>query len=477
MKAFFFLSSAIVSALLNGCALTRLTDPYAPIMPEGVTARRDTVFSGVDRVTGRGAPDSLTLDECIAATLADNPDLRAARAQRDAAGARVRQARSALLPSVHLQSGYEQYSDPQRILPPHGGGDPGVFGDRLGRAEAVVSLPLFTGGRAINGVRAAAHAREAQHLQTGRLRDEMVFAVTRLYHTIRGMDKRAQAVGQSIEAMEARRRRVAAMLEAKKAARVDLLRTDVRVAELHRRLLVVRNEWAALRTRLGSLMATDIADRPLASFPEVDSSVRNLDRDTLFARALHNRGDYLAARQQLQAQARRVDIARGVFVPVLAAKAGYGIRSDLSGDYEPGGSAGVTLSIPLFEGGRNAAKIAEERALLAARQSSMEALRLRIESEIETAMLDIASAREQVESAHTAIEAAKEGLRIENVKYEQGKGTISEVLDAQAELLAAQSDREKAATAVIIALAQVHFVTGGAVPLRSADYSHEALTR
>ena len=46
-------------------------------------------------------------------------------------------------------------------------------------------------------------------------------------------------------------------------------------------------------------------------------------------------------------------------MPSLSAKAGYGIRSDFAGEYEWEGLAGVTLSIPLFEGGRNAAKVDE----------------------------------------------------------------------------------------------------------------------
>lgn len=460
MKTFFALCCAAVCTLLNGCALLRPTDPYARVEISGI-ATKDTENGQGTTPVGKVAGDSLTLDEGISATRAGNPDLHAARAETDAAAARVRQARSALLPSLGVHAGYEHYSDPQRILPPHGGGDPGVFADRLGRAEAVVSLPLFTGGRSLNGMRVAVHAREAQQLRSERLDEELVFTVSLLYHTIHGLDKRVQAFEQSIEAMQAQRRRVAAMLEAKKAARVDVLRTDVRVAQLHRQLLAVRNERAALRTRLASLMAADIAGRPLAPFSAVDSTPPNIDRDTLLVQALRNRGDFLAAREQLEAQARRVDIARGAFVPALSAKAGYGVRSDLSGDYEPGGSVGVTLSIPLFEGGRNGAKVAEERALLSARQSRMESLRLRIDAEIESALHDIASARRQLASARTAIEAAREGLRIEKIKYEQGKGTISEVLDAQAELLVAQTDRDEAGAALLIALARLHFVTGG----------------
>ena len=49
------------------------------------------------------------------------------------------------------------------------------------------------------------------------------------------------------------------------------------------------------------------------------------------------------------------------------------------------------------------------------------------------------SSQERVQVTERSIEQAKESLRIEREKYDLGKGSITDVLDAQSALLDAQS--------------------------------------
>ncbi len=461
MKRSQSVSSTLLILLVCGCPLLWPTDTCAQPLAAGQSTEQAANLTNTSYGVTQRHADSLTLDECIAAALKNNPDLQAAADELHAAHARYKQARSKLLPSVRIESGYERYSDKQRILQPHGTGESGVFSDQLGRADAVLAMPLFSGRRALNGMRAASHTHKAQEHHTQRQRDELTFAVSRLFYTILNLEKQTLSIQQSIEAMESHQQRVTAMIEAKKAAQVDLLRTNVRLANVRQQMLVVRNQLAAHRTQLAAAMVVDIGAQPLVTHVLADTSGASSIPDSLYEHALRTRTDYLAAQELLEAQARRVDIARGAFAPSISAKAGYGIRTDMAGEYEPGGTAGLSLSLPLFEGGRNAAGLQEERAILEAQKNRMHALRLRIATEIETVVLDISAARERIEIARMGIEAAKEGLRIEKIKYEQGKGTISEMLDAQAELLEAETNHDQAYGALLIACAQLQLASGG----------------
>ncbi len=447
--------------LACGCPLLWPTDTCAQPLAAGQSTKQAAHLTDTSYGVTQRHADSLSLDECIAAALKNNPDVRAAADELHAAHARYKQARAKLLPSVRIESGYERYGNNRRVLQPRETGEAGVFSDQLGRADAVLAMPLFSGGRAFNGMRAASHAHKAQEYHAQRQRNELTFAVSRLFYTICNLEKRTLSIQQSIEAMESHQQRVRAMIEAKKAAQVDLLRTNVRLADVRQQMLVVRNQLATHRTQLAAAMVVDIGARPLATHVPADTPDARSIPDSLYEHALGARADYLAADELLEAQARRVDIARGAFAPSISAQAGYGIRTDMAGEYEPGGSAGLSLSVPLFEGGRNGAGLQEKRAMLDAQQNRMHALRLRIATEIETVVLNINAARERIEIARMGIEAAKEGLRIEKIKYEQGKGTISEVLDAQAELLEAQTNYDEAYGALLIACAQLQLATGG----------------
>ncbi|HLV31299.1 MAG TPA: TolC family protein [Chitinispirillaceae bacterium] len=415
---------------------------------------------GKKNFSGQNNTDSLTLDECITAALENNPDIQAAVNELQAAHARYQGARSAILPSIHFGSAYEYYSNEQRVLQPHGTGEQGIFSNQLARADAVLTIPVFNGKRSINNMHAFSHSRKAQEYQTQRHKNILAFSVSRIFHTIINLENRLVSLQKSIEAMESHHKRISSMIEAKKAASLDLLRTNVRLASLHQQKLVADNEISAFRSQLSAIMTENISLRPLTIPVPADLKTTIAPVDSLYEQALCCRADYLAMQEMLEAQMRRVDFARGALAPSISLKGGYGIRTDVSGKNELAATAALSLSLPLFEGGRNTAKINEEKALLEAQQNRVNSLSLQIFSEIETALLDIHAAKERISIAQTGIDAAREGLRIENVKYEQGKGTISNVLDAQAELLEAETNQYEASSALMIAYARLKLVSG-----------------
>lgn len=98
----------------------------------------------------------------------------------------------------------------------------------------------------------------------------------------------------------------------------------------------------------------------------------------------------------------------------------------------------VRVDVPIFEGGRIHAQIAKERSLLKAAQKRLRKLELQIRLEVETAVLNVNSARKRIDIAQKSIAEAEESLRIERQKYDCGRGAIVDVLDAQAALLNAK---------------------------------------
>jgi outer membrane protein len=87
-------------------------------------------------------------------------------------------------------------------------------------------------------------------------------------------------------------------------------------------------------------------------------------------------------------------------------------------------------------------------------------LELQVRLEVETALLNITSARERIEAAGKALTQAEESLRIEREKYDLGKGTIIDVLDAQSALLDAQTNYYRALADLNIAHASLALATG-----------------
>jgi outer membrane protein len=78
-------------------------------------------------------------------------------------------------------------------------------------------------------------------------------------------------------------------------------------------------------------------------------------------------------------------------------------------------------------------------AKLEAQRERLRKLELQVRLEVETAAANVNSIRQRIIATEKSVEQAKESLDIEREKYQLGKSTITDILDAQAALLEAQS--------------------------------------
>lgn len=462
------LSAILVAAsVLSGCVLTNPTDPYGSPGPE----IRHHPVRPVPPPGAASIESPLTLPRAIETALANNPDVGAAVFDIEAARARRRVASSQLLPRVGAESGYDHHLDGQRLIPKRDLEDVGVFTKNIVSGDLVVVMPIFTGGRIISEIRAAELLqRSAEHL-LARTREELVFNVSSAFLSILGQRRVIESLRFSRTAMEGQYRRVKDLLAADKAARVDLLRIEVRLAELDQETVREENTTDILQRTLVNLMGLRDVEEEIDLRGELSLAEAHPALRESIERAYRDRPDYLAARSDLEAQASKVDVARAELWPTVSLTGSYGGRwAPDTLERPPGertlddvGQLGGVVDVPLFEGGRIMARIREERAKLAASRERLRRLELSIALEVETAILDISSSRRRVTAVEKAVEQSEESLRIEQLKYELGKGSITDVLDAQAEMLKAQVNHCRALVEYNTAVARLGLVTGSAL--------------
>ncbi|MFN2356997.1 MAG: TolC family protein [Desulfotignum sp.] len=449
---------------LSGCVLTQPTDPYAPVSPD------QTIGSG-PRETVRPSPQThtlhipiqgpLTIAIAIETAMANNPEIAAVKWEAATAQARYDAARAAQWPDVRAETGWQHHLDDQRLIPAGYNGEPGIFDPDIVRGDLVLRMPLFTGGRISSEIRAAELLRLAEEKRLARSGEALVFNVCSTFYAILSQQEVIRSLAFSVKTMEEHHKQVSQLLAAQKAARVDLLRTKVRLADLRQALLQAQNILAAQKRLLVNMMGVDDpADTLTLKGETVIPSSLTADPPQLVAIALNQRSDYLAARTRLEAQARRVDAARAEYWPAVSLTAGYGVRMAGSGEDEDVGAAGLGLSVPLFDGNRISARIRQERTTLAAGQERLRKLELEIKKDVETAVLDINSSSQRVNAVQQAVEQARESLRIERMKYELNSGSLTDVLDAQSALLQSETNYARAVADFHTAAAKLRLATG-----------------
>ena len=360
-------------------------------------------------------------------------------------------------------------------------------------------MPLFTGGQIRSDITAAEFQVLAAQNRLARTWEELIFNISSAFYNILAQRKVIDSLRFSRDAMVKQRQRVMNMMSVDKAAKVDVLRTEVRLADIEQTL--VREQTVLdIKTRLlTTLMGVDLSAGPVQVAGELTLRGSVPDLNGALAMAFAERGDYQAALASVNAQAMKVNSARAARWPKLSLDGSFGMRAatgigdngvvftdrannnakwaknpnpEAGGNYSGGhiwpypdyivpvGSVALVAEYPLFTGGKIASQIDEQQAKLASAQANLRKLALQIRLDVETALLNVSSTRRRAAAMQKAIEQSKESYRIEVQKYEVGKGTLTDVLDAQAAMLNAETNYYKVVADYNIARAQLGLATG-----------------
>lgn len=192
---------------------------------------------------------------------------------------------------------------------------------------------------------------------------------------------------------------------------------------------------------------------------------------------LERRADIRQAEKQLMAATSRIGLAMGNAFPFprIGLTAFFGALSGnlsklFSGDESGVFSWGPTLDYPLVDSGRGKAgveiaKAQAEQAALQYRRTILFALR-----EVADTLVSLQKIRERVAQQQVQVAAAREALRLSDLRYRGGVTNYLEVLDAQRVLFAAETDLARSRQVELNGSVQLYRALGG-------GWSDEELTK
>jgi len=222
--------------------------------------------------------------------------------------------------------------------------------------------------------------------------------------------------------------------------RLNLDQSQLQTLAQQQQIITLRNDLAKQKINLARL--TGLPPNPdyqlTDNFPFSPPPVQSVN--DAVARAEQQRSDLRAAQAQVEAAQRALSAARAERVPSASVN-GYYEAIGVNPSESHGAFAVVgTLNIPIWQGGKTGADIAEAEAVLAQRQAELEDTRGQIEAEIREAYLDLEAAAGQVEVARKNVQVAQETLEMARARMEAGVINTVEVVQAQQTVSSAQLD-------------------------------------
>jgi outer membrane protein TolC len=225
---------------------------------------------------------------------------------------------------------------------------------------------------------------------------------------------------------------------------VEVTRAEVELANEQQRLIASANDQT--RTRLELLRAMG---RPLDITIELTDrlsmvTVESANVSYSLGFALEQRADWKSQNERDRAAGAAASAAKMDRLPTVSAFTDYGATGTGPDASSPTRTYGVALKLPVFDGGRRGAKVAESRAQLRQEQIRTRDLRDQIELDVRVALDALRSAEKEVSAAEEGLALAEKELAQARKRYEAGMADSLEVTDARTRLARARDNRVQA---------------------------------
>ena len=417
-------------------------------------------------------PIVLTPATAVQLAMVRNESLAMARSDATAAHAHVRESRADGLPDVSARVDYTR----NWLLPTirFNDADVKIGSDNEIAGQLRLNQPLYTGGL-VHGATQSARSREAAANEGERqLRQAITAQVeTALYDYLLAAEiLRVQAL--ALQRARSNQRQVSALREAGRVTRFEWTRAGVQVATAESDSIESAHDLALAGLNVKDVVGVELSQEisVQASFREssglIDGLASGHSVEQVIQQALQRRPE----RRQLQA------LAEAYVGDERVAGAGTRPRLDLvavgqmqfqddaftgvgdADEWRRNWSTGLLLQVPLFDGMRTRARVAQARE--ARRRIQLEAERLdrAIEREVFRAWMDVSAAGQRLLARQGSVEQARLGQEDADARYRSGAGTQLEVLDAQVTLVTAESEYARARRDQSVALVALERAVG-----------------
>lgn len=389
----------------------------------------------------------LSLSDCISTALSHSTAILTAENDVVAAKSRSTSAKSSYLPQMSVQNNTFVW------------GSGGVLNKSTTGTAFAVTQNIWDGGLREAGVRRANHGVTQSTAGLSRTQQSVVFNVSKAYYEALRARHLAAVSQSNVTYSEGLRDQVAARAEEGEAAGIDVLPVEAQLASARVSLLSAQNSVRTSIIQLQNLMGLE--SQP--GFDVLDVS----DEDTLpieslddyIAAAVQSRPDILESKAATGASAASVKSARIALYP----------RPNISADYQRQIQGGFTSSssqmvgsivFDVFNGNANRAAYKEARANQSSAQLQEQQVLRDIRAQVEEAYLNLINTKQRITASDASFEAAQSNYEAQQERYSLGLGTVLDMLNAEVQVITAQSDVVQARYDNYTAISQMEYAVG-----------------
>ena len=404
-----------------------------------------------------GETVELNLDDAMQRAFQTNPTVSIAQYELDSARASynaARQSRGVSITASH-QSGRSGYGDDQYSKPGYGFDDAGNIqwfnsrnqGKDIKNSHSntlTAKLPIFTGGNLSGQIKKAKANYQYNEVGVQRTYNEMRSTVTNGYFKMLQADNMQKLSAESVTRLEDHLKNVQAQYDVGVVAKVDVLRSQVELANAKQTLIQAENSYQVAEANMNKIvglpMDTNLKLDNLLVYNAYDKNM-----DECLAYAAEHRPELMQAKYNVDAAKGALMVARSGHMPQVAAQASQNWKSNSwPGDDNDNWAVGVSVEMNVFDTGVTLSKIHGAEADLKKAEETYRDTVDSVNLDVRSNYLGLREAEKRISTTKLAVEQADEDYRIAQLRYMSGVGTNTDVLDAQVALTQAKTNYTQA---------------------------------
>lgn len=388
----------------------------------------------------------LSLQDCINIALKQQTEVIVAKNNITIANQQLTQAKSNYLPNLSLQNNAFRL------------GSQGVLTSVNTGTALTVNQNIFDGGIREAQVKGARYGVAGSSAGLTRTTQTAVFTVTQAYYELLRSKHLSDVAASSVKYNEGLKELIQARVDVGDAASADVYPVEAQLANAKVSLIAAQNAVRTAAIQLQNTMGLspkpdfDVKDVP--ETPNFDLKPLN----TYVSTAVASRPDIKQSQANIGSAKASVKATRIALYPTPTVagqyQKGVGVLSGSSAQIVGG------ISFDIFNGGANRAAYKQAKASQAnAEQQSSQVVK-DIDAQVQSAYLNLNNAQERLSASRIGFDAAQKNYDAQNERYKQGLAIPLDLLNAELQVVTAQTNVVQARYDYLIAIAQMEYAVG-----------------
>lgn len=435
--------------------------------PAAATDPASDLFKERPEVEG----EKITIDQAIDMALKDSYSIVNATKNLQIYEQKLKEANASFYPMLSIDGSYSRALKKGRM--PIGEQLIEMGQNNTFTASAGLNYVLWSGGQVRNNARLAKvnaetglyQLKEAQNLVT---RQVVTFCYDIIYASalIRVQEEYLDIAKQHLDETKARYREGL-------SSNLDVLNQQVQVENIIPQVMQAKKNFELGNLYLRQILNRDPEDPIYLTWAKEDLRVPPTPPlEDLYALAVKYRPELILSKLAVDAAHYNIKIAKSGHMPVLALNADYSYNAYTengfprhSNQYYWASTAGITLSIPLFEGFKITSQVTQRELAYEQAVASYQNQLKNVRIQVKEAFLNLGEAKSRIEATRGVVQQARENLNAQMLRYRNGLSSRLEINDATANVNDSELQYVQAVYDAVIALSDLKYAVGAEVYL------------